>query len=423
MEAFARLMKVDVARVDVTEFVAVLRQGIPCIDMRSPSEFAKGHIPGAASLPLFDDEERAKVGSCFSEMGSTEAMRLGMAFVRPRLNSIVEHAQQLTRKQTSCSGDRRILVYCARGGMRSASVGWLLRNHGDLEPVLLRGGYKAFRSWTPAIYRFLPEGCSYRAISRNSSEVKNGVAPEPCADELEWGRIYSRHGPKIAIIGGHTGCGKTQVLHALQLHFSKQVLDLEGLAHHRGSAFGWCGHSKQPTQQQYENDVAVRWAALDPDQWVFVENEGRHIGRMNTPLGLYWRMREAPVFVWLSVPMHVRVRVLLEEYASQKVRDGTPNWLDAMLQSVSILRKRLGEQKTEELKGFLCQGNYEGFARAMLLYYDIRYEKQKQSVEHLGAGIRRVLEVEVPEHHGRLDAVDVAGRILAKMENSEAISS
>lgn len=149
---------------------------------------------------------------------------------------------------------------------------------------------------------------------------------------------------------------------------------------------------------------------------MFVENEGAYIGQLSTPLGLYWRICEAPVFVWLQVPMNARVQVLLDDYASKEVRNSTPDWQERMLESASALQKSFGKQRMEEIKDLLRAGDYEGFASSLLLYYDARYDKEKKARPSWGS----MLKVRVPDDCDRLDAVYVAGQVMAALARFES---
>ncbi len=187
----------------------------PLVDVRSPGEFEKGHWPGAINVPLFNDEERAAVGTAYKQQGRTPAIHLGLELTGPKLSSLARQLESL-RDQ----GDPRI--YCWRGGMRSASVAWLAQQI-DLKPRLLQGGYKSYRRWAQS--RF----------------------------EQAW---------PLRVMGGRTGTGKTDLLLAMAAR-GAAVVDLEGLANHRGSSFGGLGLPDQPSTEHYENQLAE---ALDQHQ-------------------------------------------------------------------------------------------------------------------------------------------------------------
>ena len=182
-----------------------MSQNVPLLDVRSPAEFEQGHIPGAINVALFTNEERARVGTIYKTQGKDEAVLEGLRIVGPKMASIVEQALEL-------APERKLKVHCWRGGMRSGSVGWLLRQAGFSVEVL-NGGYKAYRQ-------------------KVLQELANPF--------------------NFVVVGGPTGSGKTHVLKALQ-NSGEQVIDLEGLAHHRGSAFGHMGLEEQPSSEYFEN--------------------------------------------------------------------------------------------------------------------------------------------------------------------------
>ena len=182
------------------------------VDVRSPSEFAQGHIPGAVNVPLFFDEERHVIGCTYKDDGRPEAVLKGLEFVGPRMAELAKQGQQLAERG-------HLLLYCARGGMRSDSVGWLWERMG-LGGQRLAGGYKTYRKWVLA---------------------------------------QSSGSRTFLIIGGKTGSGKTELLHHLS-GSGEQILDLEALAHHKGSVLGNLGQPPQPTQQQFENEMRLTYA-------------------------------------------------------------------------------------------------------------------------------------------------------------------
>ena len=178
------------------------------IDVRSPSEYAKGHWPGSINCPLFSDAERAEVGTTYKQSGRREAVQLGLALTGPKLSALASALERM-------GGDGPLKIYCWRGGMRSASIAWLA-DLLDLEPQILEGGYKAYRRWV----------------------LEQFERPWP-----------------LTLLGGRTGTGKTDLLLALRQR-GVAVVDLEGLANHRGSSFGGLGRPPQPSTEHYENLLA-----------------------------------------------------------------------------------------------------------------------------------------------------------------------
>jgi len=327
----------------LTDALARRRGRVTLIDVRSPGEFAKGHVPGAVNAPLFDDADRAAVGTVYKKVGRGEALVLGMRCATPRLEEIVRVAEEACAKSdamASCSKDEDsdvVYVMCFRGGMRSTCVGWLLQERLEGRRVrVLDGGYKGFRRW----------------------------ALERC------GNLPA---PRVCIIGGRTGVGKTRALLALQAR-GEQIIDLEGLANHAGSAFGWVGRAEQPTSEHYSNLVACAWHALDPHKWVFIEDEGPHVGRCSVDPLLFERMRNAPLVLRMVATREVRLKTLVQDYATSELR-ADPNWLPAMRESVEKLGKRLGGDRVAAIQAELEAGEFSAVAEGLLEYYDGLYDK------------------------------------------------
>jgi tRNA 2-selenouridine synthase len=302
----------------VPDFLSAVQEGRVLLDVRSPGEFAQGHVPGAISFPLFSDEERAQVGTKYKQVGKEAAFELGLGIVGPKMEGFVRDARRL-------APDRRLAVHCWRGGQRSGSMAWLLRAAGH-DVVTLVGGYKNYRS--EVLSFFEQQAFQYR------------------------------------VVGGSTGSGKTKVLHALH-SIGQQVLDLEGVANHKGSAFGWIGEAPQPTSEQFENECHAILCRFDIERPVWLENESRSIGKVFIPQGLWDRMRIAPLDN-IQVPDEDRIKNLLEDYVGTDKTD-----LVASFQKIA--RKLGGLQLTNALDA-LDQDDYEAAARIALTYYDKTYQ-------------------------------------------------
>jgi tRNA 2-selenouridine synthase len=204
--------------------------GRPLIDVRSPAEFAHAHIPGAISLPLFSNEERAVIGTLYKQQGREVAMMKGLSYYGANMQRIISDLKNYT-------DDKEVFVHCWRGGMRSGVVAWMLDLFGYKVSTLNRG-YKDFRK----------------------------------------SAIDSFNGPKnILILGGKTGSAKTEVLNALKKQ-GEQIIDLEALAHHKGSAFGDLGEAASPSQEQFENDLFMHFRELDWNKAIWLEDESQRIG-------------------------------------------------------------------------------------------------------------------------------------------------
>ncbi|MDB5233082.1 MAG: tRNA 2-selenouridine synthase [Hymenobacter sp.] len=290
----------------------------PILDVRAPIEFAQGHVPGALNLPLFTDEERAQIGTTYKQVSQERAVHLGLEFFGPKMSAMVKQARKL-------APGKEVRLHCWRGGMRSGAVLWLLELAG-FKVHLLDHGYKDFR----------------RAVLASFDVPR------------QW-----------RVLGGLTGSGKTDVLHALAAPpHNHYVLDLEGLASHKGSAFGAIGQPTQPTQEQFENNLAAALALLPADVPVWVEDESRQIGRLTIPPALFAQMRTAPRWV-LEVPRAARVAKLAAEYGAED-----PAELSA---AIERLHKRLGGLATQQAQAAVEAGDFALMVELVLDYYDKTY--------------------------------------------------
>lgn len=256
------------------------------IDVRSPAEFALDHIPGAENWPVLDDAERARVGTLYAQVSAFEARKVGAALVARRL------AEGLEQRWAGQPKGWKPLVYCWRGGQRSGSAVTVMRMVG-WEAGQLQGGYKTWR--------------------QHVIELIAGRAPG-----LRW-----------QVLAGPTGCGKTRLLAALAAA-GAQVLDLEGLARHKGSVLGPWPDQDQPSQKGFETGLAAVLEGLDPARPVFVESESRRIGRLTVPEPLYHALGAAPV-LQLQVDPGLRRDFLVADYA----------WLAARPEELARLIGRL----------------------------------------------------------------------------------
>lgn len=290
------------------------------IDVRSPAEYEQAHIPGAVNLPLFSNEERAEVGIRYSSAGKNAALLLGLEIAGPKLAGFVKKINGLTHKKVE-----GILVHCWRGGMRSQAMAWLLQFAGY--PVkVLEGGYKSYRSY-----------------------IRQHLTDEP----------------DFIILGGMTGSGKTQLLKTLK-SMGEQTLDLEALTCNKGSVFGYLGQHVQPNNEQFENDL-YEWVRLfDPTRKVWIEDESRSIGKVALPDPFFRKMKKSPL-IFLQVPLEIRVKRILSEYAD----------FDAELlkDAVGKLRQQIGNATIEEIMMHISQGNFEPAVYELLKYYDKNYLK------------------------------------------------
>lgn len=293
-----------------------LQEAGSIVDVRSPSEYIHAHIPGAINVPLFSDAVRAEIGTLYTKVGREQAIARGFKDLNGRLESL-----RNTLLSQAASGAVRI--YCWRGGMRSESVAWLVERSGGI-PYLLEGGYKNYR---------------HSVLSQLTQPYK------------------------LLILSGMTGAGKTEVLHELQ-KLGEQVVDLEGLAHHKGSAFGWLGEAPQPSTEQFENELVHQLRAISPERRLWLEDESKNIGKVLIPAGLYEQMSCAPRIVLETEPQ-ARLERLLRVYTHYAPEE--------LVACVEKIRKRLGGDKANECIQLIRAGALTRAIELVLAYYDKQY--------------------------------------------------
>ena len=297
-------------KIEINEF---LERAGQIIDVRSPQEFVHAHIPGAINVPLFTDDERARVGTTYKKVGQKEAIRLGVELVSPKLLSI------FTQIENTCGLKK---VYCWRGGMRSGFLCAFLQSLG-ISCVQLSGGYKAFR-------RMMLE-----------------TLDRPL---------------QLQVLGGMTGSGKTEALLKLS-EKGHSVLDLEALASHRGSAFGALPDTCQPSNEQFEN--LLGYALLNKKEPIWIEDESRLIGSCLIPNALYKNMQQAKLFV-LDCPIDERVDRIYRLYGSF-----SKQWWS---ENVLKVQRRLGGEETKKVLTAIEQDRLPDAIRILLTYYDRAYQ-------------------------------------------------
>lgn len=289
----------------------------PVVDVRAPLEYQQGHIPGAVNIPLFDDHERKVVGTTYKQVNKEAAMYTGLEFAGKKLVQLAKEGEHLAGK------NRTLLVHCWRGGMRSKSMVWLFETMG-ISCYLLDGGYKSYRRYARAVL----------------------------ATPLN-----------LMVIGGRTGSGKTAILHHLE-RMGEQVIDLEGLAHHKGSAFGALGEPDQPTTEQFENELCRIIIPLDTKKVTWIEDESRNVGKCVIPGELFTRIRESEI-VFLDIARGLRAKYLVGDYAKYKQ--------DALRACVLKIEKKLGGNRTREALDAIDREDYYQTAMITLHYYDKAY--------------------------------------------------
>lgn len=317
------------------------------IDVRSPSEFSEDRVPGAISMPVLSDAERARVGTIYVQQSPFLARKVGGAIVARNA------ADHIEGPLADKDGSWRPLIYCWRGGQRSGAFATILKQIG-WRAETLEGGYRTYR-------RLVVE------------------------------RLYEAEMPsRVILIDGNTGTAKTDILASLR-DLGVQVLDLEGLANHRGSALGARGD--QPSQKAFESALAAQVDSLDTGRPVVVEAESSRIGKLNLPPRLFAAMKEASR-IEITAPVAARADYLTRAY-SDLVADG-----DTLDRRLDRLVRLQGRQCVDNWKRIAAEGRHSELAADLIrIHYDPRYRKVR---ERIGSGDVHQLETE------RLDEADIA---------------
>ena len=304
-----------IRQIEPTNFMQLTTRN-PVVDVRSPGEFSQGHVPGAINIPLFDDTERAMIGTLYVQSGKGDAILKGLDFALPKVDWYIN-----TLRTTFPAGN--ILLHCWRGGMRSAVMAEVFSKAGyDVD--LLQGGYKAYR-------RFI------------RSELG---APA-----------------RIIVLGGFTGSGKTELLHKIAAR-GEQVIDLEALACHKGSVFGALGQPEQPTNEQFENNLYARWSALNHSRVVWIEDESRMIGRITLPDPLVEHINNSAL-IRVELDYEKRIARLVMEYAGFSEQQ--------LADAIKRIGGRVGGEGTKEAMTALEDKRFDVVAAIVLDYYDKAY--------------------------------------------------
>ncbi len=315
-----------------------LAEQFPVIDVRSPGEFSQGHIPGAFNVPLFDNDERARIGTTYVQIGKEPAIELGLKFAGVKTDFYLKQIADINSQKT-------ILLHCWRGGMRSSKIALFYAEH-NFKVYVLEGGYKAYRQYIRSQF----------SVNRS-----------------------------MLLIGGYTGSGKTEILRNVY-NLGHQVIDLESLACHKGSAFGHLGQKQQPTTEQFENDLFAQWNATQALKPLWVEHESKNIGNIFLPETFHKAMLSGVLFQ-IQVSIKTRIARLVHEYAC--FEDGK---LFEILDHLSIF---MGSYQVSEARKALKVQDYEKVAAISLQYYDKLYDNSM-----LKRPVRRVIPVDlqsVPE--------------------------
>lgn len=318
------------------------------IDVRTPAEFADDHISGAINLPVLSNQQRIDIGTIYKQIGSFEAKRAGAALVA---QNIATHLQQSLADKPR---NWRPMVYCWRGGQRSGAMAQILSDIG-WHVKLIDGGYKRYR----------------RDVLKRLDEIP----------------------PKLRFIklGGTAGTAKTHILRAANA-LGVQIIDLEGLARHRGSLLGIEPDADQPAQRLFESEIAHCLEQFDSTRPVFVEAESNKIGQLHIPAALFASMRSAKT-VLVTAPLKARVVFLQQDYQHMTTQP------ERLLPLFDGLVKRYGRDIVDGWKALSSAGNWDSLIADLLeTHYDPAYRRSASAHGH-----EVILEIDA----GSLDATAI----------------
>ena len=311
-------------QIDLNDFLN-LRKQFPVVDVRSEGEYDEGHIQHAFNIPILNNAERIAVGTDYKQKGQQEAIRTGFRLVGPRLSGIIEQAEKTGKE---------LLVHCWRGGMRSSNFCQFVEM-AKVKTHSLTGGYKTYRQ---------------QAIESFKKPLN------------------------LIILGGCTGSGKSEILRVLKNN-GEQVIDLEDLAHHKGSVFGGLMMPRQPTTEQFQNNLFEEILKVDATRPIWIEDESVAVGKIFLPEPFWRQMNTSPV-IELQVEKKVRIERLVSEYGEADKNE----FLEAMKKIV----KKLGGQHFNAAREKLAAGDMSSTIDILLTYYDKAYynglEKKKKRI-------------------------------------------
>ncbi len=297
------------------------------IDVRSPSEYNEDTIPGAINLPVFTDEERIKVGTLYKRDSVEKARKLGLKIVSSKLVDIYNVVLELESKY------KNLVFFCARGGYRSSSIIGLLDSIGHKHLYKLNKGYKNYRKFV---------------IDRLDHEL----------DNIE-----------LIVLYGNTGSGKTKILHELESQ-NQTVLDLEGMANHRGSTLGGVGLGEQNSQKKFESLLLSKILKRN-DNYIYTEGESKRIGRVLLPPKLYKKLLSG-LHLQIITDIDDRVEIILEDYINRHD--------DEIIEALNRLRKMIGNQSIDDYIESVKNKNYEFVIKELMTkYYDPMYEHNEHN--------------------------------------------
>ncbi|HTO16063.1 MAG TPA: tRNA 2-selenouridine(34) synthase MnmH [Edaphocola sp.] len=314
----------EATRISIDEFIKLAEQHL-VLDVRSPLEYTHSHYPEAVSIPIFNNDERKEIGTTYKQKSRALAIKIGLDFFGEKMRAIIEQVEDILKNKAS----QKVIVYCWRGGMRSKAFSWLLNFYG-FEVFILEGGYKAYRNWV----------------------LEKLATPQ-----------------KLCILSGKTGSGKTEILNQFKQE-NLPVIDLEGLAHHKGSAFGGIGMEAQEGNEQFENLLALELHKIETqfgsETPIWLESESSRIGHVNINYLFFNQMKIAPR-VYISIPFEERLEFILKGYGSLEKEE--------LIHSTERIKNRLGGLETKMAIQFLEEDNIKAAFAILLKYYDKSYAK------------------------------------------------
>ena len=306
----------------------------PIIDVRSPSEYYQGHWPGAVNIPLFSDSERETIGKSYKKESRLKAILQGLKSTIPNVKNLLEIILQISTEEGK---NKSLRIYCWRGGMRSSAFAWLARTIG-IKTYLLKGGYKNYRKWV---------------LNQFEADLP------------------------IRLLGGKTGTRKTDLLNYINEE-NIHVIDLEGIANHRGSSFGSLGMKEQPSTQQFENILAESLDSFQKNSAmeIWLEAESSNLGKCRIPNSLYTKMKKAPI-VEIIKDKDERIKNLVGVYSQNSQTE--------LNNAVNRISKRLGPQRTKEALTAIKRKEWSKACESMLDYYDKCYEYELKKTTNINS--------------------------------------
>lgn len=340
-----------IEKINIDQFLLLAKQ-FPVLDARSPGEYKHAHIPDAISFPLFTDEERKIIGTAYKQESREQAIRIGLDYFGPKMRGMTDRASEILKEYSKDAASRTLLVHCWRGGMRSAAVAWLLDLFG-FKVITLNGGYKAFRRYVLETFQ-LPFD--------------------------------------IQLIGGYTGSGKTALLQTLH-DSGSEIIDLEKVAVHKGSAFGNIGMPDQPGQEMFENLLAKELRTLKGNGPVWVEDESQRLGLVNLPNELWKTMRASRVY-FLEIPFEARLEYIVQEYGGLNH--------EKLIGAISRISEKLGHLNAKNAISELKEGKISESFSILLKYYDKYYLRSLHNRQGINSLLQTISSKSITSENARL---------------------